>query len=82
MGEISGAGLKFVLAPLMTLPNRTRPMTAKAILDGRRTVVAVRIANLQPGIRWVSTRKAKLASDSVVCRELANQHPRLADLVA
>ena len=51
-----------------------------AALDAGRTADAARIAGLQHDIRAEATRNAQLASDAAACRDLADQHQRLAAL--
>lgn len=53
-----------------------------ARLQAGRTADAVRIAGLQHDIRASATRNAQLASDAAACRDLADQHQRLAALAA
>ena len=53
-----------------------------ARLEARRTADAARIAGLQHDIRSAATRNAQLASDAAACRDLADQHQRLAALAA
>ena len=52
-----------------------------ARLEAVRTADAARIAGLQHDIRGAATRNAQLASDAAACRDLADQHQRLAALV-
>ena len=47
-----------------------------------RAADAVRIAGLQHDIRSAATRNAQLAGDAAACRDLADQHQRLAALAA
>lgn len=49
-----------------------------ARLEAGRTADAARIAGLQHDIRSAATRNAQLASDAAACRDLADQHQRLA----
>lgn len=51
-----------------------------ARLEAGRAVDAARIAGLQHDIRSTATRNAQLASDAAACRDLADQHQRLAAL--
>ena len=51
-----------------------------AALEAGRTADAARIAGLQHDIRSVATRNAQLAGDAAACRDLADQHQRLAVL--
>ena len=51
-----------------------------ASLEAGRTADAVRIAGLQHDIRSAATRNAQLAGDAAACRDLADQHQRLAAL--
>ena len=51
-----------------------------AALEAGRTADAVRIAGLQHGISAAATRNAQLAGDAAACRDLADQHQRLAAL--
>lgn len=53
-----------------------------ARLQAGRVADAVRIASLQHDIRSGATRNAQLASDAAACRDLADQHQRLAALAA
>ena len=53
-----------------------------ARLAAGRAADAVRIAGLQHDIRGAATRNAQLASDAAACRDLADQHQRLAALAA
>jgi len=53
-----------------------------ASLEAGRAVDAVRIAGLQHDIRGAATRNAQLVSDAAACRDLADQHQRLAALAA
>ena len=53
-----------------------------ASLEAGRTADAVRIAGLQHDIRSAATRNAQLAGDAAACRDLADQHQRLAALAA
>ncbi|GAO71955.1 hypothetical protein [Comamonas sp. E6] len=53
-----------------------------ARLEAGRTADAARIAGLQHDIRSAATRNAQLASDAAACRDLADQHQRLATLAA
>lgn len=52
-----------------------------AALEAGRTADAARIAGLQHDIKGAATRNAQLASDAAACRDLADQHQRLASLV-
>lgn len=52
-----------------------------AVLETSRAADAARIAGLQHDIRAAATRNAQLASDAAACRDLADQHQRLATLV-
>ncbi|MGB6096453.1 MAG: hypothetical protein WBF95_09160 [Comamonas thiooxydans] len=49
-----------------------------ARLEAGRAADAARIAGLQHDIRSTATRNAQLASDAAACRDLADQHQRLA----
>lgn len=49
-----------------------------ARLEAGRTADAARIAGLQHDIRSAATRNAQLAGDAAACRDLADQHQRLA----
>lgn len=51
-----------------------------ARLQAARAADAVRIAGLQHDIRGAATRNAQLAGDAAACRDLADQHQRLAAL--
>ena len=51
-----------------------------AALEAGRTADAARIAGLQHDIRSAATRNAQLAGDAAACRNLADQHQRLAAL--
>ena len=51
-----------------------------AVLEAGRTADAARIAGLQHDIRAAATRNAQLAGDAAACRDLADQHQRLAAL--
>ena len=53
-----------------------------ARLEAGRTADAARIAGLQHDISSAATRNAQLASDAAACRDLADQHQRLATLAA
>ncbi len=53
-----------------------------ALLQAGRTADAARIAGLQHDISSAATRNAQLASDAAACRDLADQHQRLATLAA
>lgn len=53
-----------------------------ASLEAGRAADAARIAGLQHDIRGAATRNAQLASDAVACRDLADQHQRLAAIAA
>ena len=53
-----------------------------AALEAGRTADAARIAGLQHDIRSAATRNAQLAGDAAACRDLADQHQRLAALAA
>ena len=61
--------------------DNTHDYTQKlAALEAGRTADAARIAGLQHDIRAAATRHAQLASDAAACRDLADQHQRLAAL--
>ena len=61
--------------------DNTHDYTQKlAALEAGRTADAVRIAGLQHGISAAATRNAQLAGDAAACRDLADQHQRLATL--
>ena len=49
-----------------------------ARLEAGRAADASRIAGLQHDIRSAATRNAQLAGDAAACRDLADQHQRLA----
>ena len=51
-----------------------------ARLEAGRAADAVRIAGLQNDISRATTRNAQLTGDAAACRDLADQHQRLADL--
>ena len=51
-----------------------------AKLEVGRAADAARIAGLQHDIRAAATRNAQLAGDAAACRDLADQHQRLAAL--
>ena len=51
-----------------------------AALEAGRAADAARIAGLQHDIRSTATRNAQLAGDAAACRDLADQHQRLAAL--
>ena len=51
-----------------------------AALEAGRAADAARIAGLQHDIRAAATRNAQLAGDAAACRDLADQHQRLAAL--
>ena len=51
-----------------------------AKLEAGRAADAARIAGLQHDIRSAATRNAQLAGDAAACRDLADQHQRLAAL--
>jgi hypothetical protein len=53
-----------------------------ARLEAGRAADAARIAGLQHDIRSAATRNAQLAGDASACRDLADQHQRLAALAA
>lgn len=53
-----------------------------ARLEVGRTADAARIAGLQHDIRSAATRNAQLAGDAAACRDLADQHQRLAGIAA
>ncbi|WP_114864173.1 hypothetical protein [Comamonas sp. AG1104] len=53
-----------------------------ARLEAGRVADAARIAGLQHDIRRAATRNAQLADDAAACRDLADQHQRLAALAA
>ena len=53
-----------------------------ASLEAGRTADAARIAGLQHDIRSAATRNAQLAGDAAACRNLADQHQRLAALAS
>ena len=53
-----------------------------ARLEAGRAADASRIAGLQHDIRSAATRNAQLAGDAAACRDLADQHERLAALAA
>ncbi|UUE96177.1 hypothetical protein [Comamonas thiooxydans] len=53
-----------------------------ARLEAGRAADAVRIAGLQHDIRSAATRNAQLAGDAAACRDLADQHQRLAGIAA
>ncbi|KGH07172.1 hypothetical protein [Comamonas thiooxydans] len=53
-----------------------------ARLEAGRAADAARIAGLQHDIRGAATRNAQLASDAAACRDLADQHQRLAALAS
>ena len=53
-----------------------------ARLEAGRTADAARIAGLLHDIRSAATRNAQLAGDASACRDLADQHQRLAALAA
>lgn len=53
-----------------------------ARLEAGRAADAARIAGLQHDIRSAATRNAQLARDAAACRDLADQHQRLAALAA
>ena len=61
--------------------DNTHDYTQKlAVLEAGRTADAARIAGLQHDIRTAATRSAQLAGDAAACRDLADQHQRLAVL--
>ena len=51
-----------------------------ARLEAERAADAARIAGLQHDVRAAATRNAQLAGDAAACRDLADQHQRLAAL--
>ncbi len=53
-----------------------------AHLEAGRAADAARIAGLQHDIRGAATRNAQLSGDAAACRDLADQHQRLAALAA
>ena len=61
--------------------DNTHDFTQKlATLEAGRAADAARIAGLQHDIRAAATRNAQLAGDAAACRDLADQHQRLAAL--
>ena len=61
--------------------DNTHDYTQKlAALEAGRAADAARIAGLQHGISAAATRNAQLAGDAAACRDLADQHQRLAAL--
>ena len=61
--------------------DNTHDYTQKlAALETSRAADAARIAGLQHDIRAAATRNAQLAGDAAACRDLADQHQRLAAL--
>ncbi len=59
----------------------THDYTQKLVaLESGRAADAARIAGLQHDIRTVATRNTQLAGDAAACRDLADQHQRLATL--
>ena len=59
----------------------THDYTQKLVaLESGRAADAARIAGLQHDIRTVATRNTQLAGDAAACRDLADQHQRLAAL--
>ena len=61
--------------------DNTHDYTQKlAVLETSRAADAARIAGLQHDIRAAATRNAQLAGDATACRDLADQHQRLAAL--
>ena len=63
--------------------DNTHDYTQKlAALEAGRAADAARIAGLQHDIRSAATRHAQLAGDAAACRDLADQHQRLAALAA
>ena len=52
-----------------------------ARLEAGRVADAARIAGLQHDIRTAATRNAQASGDAAACRDLADQHQRLAALV-
>ena len=63
--------------------DNTHDYTQKlAALEAGRAADAARIAGLQHDIRSAATRNAQLAGDAAACRDLADQHQRLAALAA
>ena len=53
-----------------------------AALEAGRIADAARIAGLQRDLRSTATRNAQLTGDAAACRDLADQHQRLAALTA
>ena len=51
-------------------------------LEAGRTADAARIASLQYNLRTTATQHAQAASNAAACRDLANQHQRLATHLA
>ena len=51
-------------------------------LEAGRTADAARIASLQHNLRTTATQHAQAVSDAAACRDLADQHQRLAALAA
>ena len=63
--------------------DNTHDFTQKlATLEAGRAADAARIAGLQHSVRTAATRNAQLAGDAAACRDLADQHQRLAALAA
>ena len=63
--------------------DNTHDYTQKlATLEAGRAADAARIAGLQHDIRASATRNAQATSDAAACRDLADQHQRLATLAA
>jgi hypothetical protein len=63
--------------------DNTHDYTQKlAELEAGRAADATRIASLQRDISAAATRRAQSASDAASCRDLADQHQRLAALAA
>ena len=61
--------------------DNTHDYTQKlAALEAGRAADAARIAGLQHDIRTAATKSAQLAGDAAACRDLADQHQRLAAL--
>lgn len=61
----------------------TREYTQEmARLEAGRAADAARIAGLQHDISSAATRNAQLAGDAAACRDLADQHQRLAAIAA
>jgi len=78
--EIKSAGL---LRHSAGQQENTHAYTQKIqLLEAGRTADAARIASLQHNLRTTATQHAQAVSDAAACRDLADQHQRLATLAS